>query len=93
MVPLPAEAQHGSWRLVRAPDGTWVDAADPEGDADAVIEVGPSVTSGKLAMVHLPGLPRGASAAELGSEVVPALASRVGVDLGRLDAAAEPTRV
>lgn len=92
MVPLPAEAQPGSWRLVQAPDGTWVDAPDPDGEADAVIEVGPSVTSGQLAMVHLPGLPRGASAAVLGSQVVPALGARVGVALGRLEAAMEPSR-
>lgn len=92
MVPLPAEARHGSWRLVRAPNGAWVDTVDPDDEADAVIEVGPSVTSGQLAMVHLPGLPSGGSAAELGSQVVPALAERVGVPLTPLEAATEPPR-
>lgn len=87
MLSLPASARSGRWRLRRDGD-RWVDV-DPDVDPEVMVEVGPSLTEGQLAMVHLPGLPRGRSAAEFALGLVPALAERTGTDLRRLAAATE----
>ena len=86
MLPLPAHARDGTWRLRRRPDGRWTDVEDPDGDADAEVAIGQGMSAGRLAMVHLPGLRRGASAAVAGAELAPVVAARAGVDLERLDA-------
>ena len=85
MLPLPADAREGTWRLRRTPDG-WADVDDGE---DVLLEVGLGVTAGHLAMAHMTGLPRGASAAEAALDLLPAIAARTGTDLRRLDAAVE----
>lgn len=89
MLPLPSEARSGTWRLRQADDGSWEEAADPDA-AEAVVEVGPSVSEGMIAMVALPSLARGAAAADVGAALLSALAARVGVGLRRLDAPVEP---
>lgn len=88
MLPLPPQARPGRWWLRHDDDG-WHEVADAA-EADAVVEVGVSVTVGMLAMVALPRLPRGASAAVVGVGLAPTVAALAGVDARRLDAAPEP---
>lgn len=91
MLSLPGHAREGTWWLKDDGAGCWVDAADGE-TADAVLAVGPSVSEGRLAMVHLSGLPRGRSAAEYAVPMLPAIAERVGAELPRLTAAPDLRR-
>jgi hypothetical protein len=88
MLELPPEAISGTWRLARDGGGAWVDV-DEGTDHEVLLEVGPAVSTGRLAMAHLTGLPRGASAAVAALDLLPAVAARTGVDIARMDAAVE----